>query len=279
MSNGFSIAVIGVEEPFLRELVSLSARTDLDLTVASDAEELVGRKFDLAIVEVKGGDDFIPKVKQIPSDAIFGLAKDLSYQETISLLELGVVDYMTQPYSALTVYEALERELLQDENKQLMSYNSQHSYSTREISSAVFTSPLLEYLVSSDVISLDYKQKIELAWQEALANALEHGNLELESVWKNDLDIDGKDRFTKIKKARLNDPRYADKKLTVTVNYKNGELSFTIKDSGSGFTLAEKIPLYKTEEPYGRGIKLMNAVMDEVLYENGGTQLTLKKRI
>jgi len=117
-------------------------------------------------------------------------------------------------------------------------------------------SPLVDGLMPlikiSRCVSGD-ERNVEIALREALANAVLHGN-------------------------RQN----IQKKVHISCCVHPGkELSIVVKDEGSGFdpsrvpdpTAVEKIHLEN-----GRGILLMNALMDDVRFEHGGTEVQLHKR-
>jgi len=69
------------------------------------------------------------------------------------------------------------------------------------------------------------------------------------------------------------------KKVSISYGINDTSVSFTISDQGSGFnyysvpdpTLPENI-----EKENGRGIFLMNSLADEVIYNDTGTEVSLK---
>ncbi|MFH0980052.1 MAG: ATP-binding protein [Planctomycetota bacterium] len=93
---------------------------------------------------------------------------------------------------------------------------------------------------------------IKLALEEAVANAIKHGN--------------------------ACDP---SKQVLMRYAVSPQKCVIIIRDQGRGFspedvpdcTCAERLPL-----PNGRGIMLMRAYMDEVTYRKGGTEIYLMKR-
>jgi anti-sigma regulatory factor (Ser/Thr protein kinase) len=94
---------------------------------------------------------------------------------------------------------------------------------------------------------------VELALQEAVANAIRHGC--------------GGD---------------ASKQLQCTVNCdEEGEVVITVRDPGTGFDpQAVPNPLDPANifKPSGRGIFLINGLMDDVQYADGGRELQMRKR-
>lgn len=98
----------------------------------------------------------------------------------------------------------------------------------------------------------DEEAIVDVAVQEALANAVIHGNHQ--------------------------DSR---KKVHVSCCFEpNGTLDLTVRDEGPGFTPADvPDPLSEPNllSGHGRGIFLMKALMDEVYFEDGGKQVHMRK--
>jgi len=93
---------------------------------------------------------------------------------------------------------------------------------------------------------------IEMAFREALANAVIHGNGD--DSWKS---------------------------VYVTCRcYMNGEISITVRDQGRGFdnnAVPDPTFLENLRLTHGRGIYLMKTLMDEVSFEQGGSVVQMRK--
>ena len=93
---------------------------------------------------------------------------------------------------------------------------------------------------------------IKLALEEALANAIKHGN--------------------------SGDP---DKHVIVEFSIEDDRFQISISDEGGGFD-PEDVPDPTLDEnltkPYGRGVMLMRTYMDEVSYNEAGNCVTMSKR-
>lgn len=110
--------------------------------------------------------------------------------------------------------------------------------------------------------------------EEALANALYHGNLEIGSELKHH---DFKAFYELAQKARLQAP-YRDRRVRLNVEVRAGNAWVTVCDDGAGFdpqqipdpTLPENIV-----KAHGRGLMLMRAFFDEVVFNERGNEVTL----
>ena len=95
---------------------------------------------------------------------------------------------------------------------------------------------------------------VELALREALSNAVVHGN-------------------------RLD----ARKLVHVRCRCKVGEgISLTVSDQGQGFdahAIPDPVAVENLEAEHGRGIHLMKLAMDEVSFEQRGTEVHMSKRL
>jgi anti-sigma regulatory factor (Ser/Thr protein kinase) len=140
--------------------------------------------------------------------------------------------------------------------------------------------PILEYLrdqaVRCGVCPEARANKVMLALDEAITNAVMHGNLELSSELKEQ----GSRVFAEVLAERSADPRYASRQVTIIMDYDGVRCRWTIADEGPGFDPSRYLARDQTDEAElwlasGRGILLMRAFMDEVQYEQGGRQVTL----
>ncbi|NMC21540.1 MAG: response regulator [Thermogutta sp.] len=120
--------------------------------------------------------------------------------------------------------------------------------------------------------------RITIALQEALSNAVFHGNLELSSsLREND-----ERRFFALAKERREQPPYAGRKVRLEGRLTPDEAFFRVRDEGPGFDTKPFANLIYREENvencFGRGVLLMRAFMDEVVYNETGNEVRLSKR-
>jgi hypothetical protein len=110
---------------------------------------------------------------------------------------------------------------------------------------------------------------------ELLINAIEHGNLEITGPQKRALLMEG--RWHDELLARLDDPRYAGRGVSVSFERRSGnELYITIEDDGAGFDFAEILRDSMDENfaRHGRGIALARLMsFDDLRWEGRGNRV------
>lgn len=123
--------------------------------------------------------------------------------------------------------------------------------------------------------------QLELAFQEALTNSIEHGNLGLHSSWREEFDAAGVDRFSRERALRLQDPTYADRCISVDSEFTDGVLVVAISDQGAGFEPGPPQPaaLPAGQQLHGRGLAMIREYMDDVHFEDHGRRIVMTRRI
>lgn len=108
---------------------------------------------------------------------------------------------------------------------------------------------LIDTICQSQGIQEDFYGNILIAVTEAVNNAILHGNNENSS-----------------------------KKVQLLVEKSDDEIKFTVVDEGDGFAydnLPDPTAPENIEKESGRGIFLMEALADELVFENNGTKVIL----
>lgn len=118
--------------------------------------------------------------------------------------------------------------------------------------------------------------RLLLVLHEALTNSVVHGNLEVSSRLKEE----DHDLFARTLAERSADPAYAGRCVHIGFDYNGQRCQWALTDQGPGFAFQELLdrPEPSPEELWaisGRGIRLMQALMDEVRYEAGGRRVIL----
>ena len=202
-------------------------------------------------------------------------------------LAAGASDVLSEPFDAGLLEQSLQRLALAlrmvEYDAALYRYVPAET-TVIECSSAEFSEIRVPLLIAgrlqrAGIINARCRQQLELAFQEVLANALEHGNLELESAWREELDDKGVDRFSRTRAERLQEPRFAQRKIQAVVQYADTTITIVVRDQGQGFAQAAIDGVIPNDQCHGRGMAILKATMDEVRFSDGGRTVTLVKRL
>jgi CheY-like chemotaxis protein/anti-sigma regulatory factor (Ser/Thr protein kinase) len=142
--------------------------------------------------------------------------------------------------------------------------------------------PALVAYIQEDLARLNLcdqsgKIRIGIALEEALVNALYHGNLEVGSELRQENDR----AYHQLAEERRRTPPYRDRRIHVDVRYNRSEAVFVVRDEGPGFDRS-KVPDPTDPENLGknsgRGLLLIQTFMDEVRFNGPGNEISMTKR-
>ena len=145
-----------------------------------------------------------------------------------------------------------------------------------------FITPLIDYLQEQIATMRLFDQlqtmRISVAVQEAIANAIYHGNLELDS----ELRQEDESIFHRLADERRRAAEYSHRRVHVETTLSVTQLRIVIQDDGPGFNPAEvRDPTEQINigRIGGRGLLLIRTLMDEVTHNPKGNEITLIKRV
>jgi CheY-like chemotaxis protein len=121
------------------------------------------------------------------------------------------------------------------------------------------------------------RMRVGVALQEALSNALYHGNLEVSS----DLRQEDEREFHALASFRKREQPYRDRRIHIEARIDRDSATYTIEDEGPGFdtsSLDRPIDPEDLMRIGGRGMLLIRTFMDEVSHNEKGNRITLVKR-
>jgi len=116
-----------------------------------------------------------------------------------------------------------------------------------------------------------------IALEEAIHNAVCHGNLEVSSELRNG---DGSAYRELIDRRRREVP-FCERRVHVRARVSHGEAVWVVRDEGPGFdpaALPDPTVPPQLEQPSGRGLLLIRSFMDEVRHNPAGNEITMVKR-
>jgi CheY-like chemotaxis protein/anti-sigma regulatory factor (Ser/Thr protein kinase) len=134
-----------------------------------------------------------------------------------------------------------------------------------------------EYLLRLELCDPTERIRVGVALEEALLNAIFHGNLETGS----ELRQQDEDHYYRLADERRRQPPYRERMVHFTFRLTRTEGVFSIQDEGPGFdwsTLPDPRDPDNLGRVGGRGLLLIRTFMDEVHFNEKGTRITLVKR-
>ena len=117
--------------------------------------------------------------------------------------------------------------------------------------------------------------RISMALEEALCNAICHGNLEVDSRLK---DVEDCSAYERMVRERIDREPFCQRRVRVKADFSDQKIRFQIDDDGPGFnpmTLPDPTTAENIQKPSGRGLLLIRSFMDEVQHNKTGNQITL----
>lgn len=138
--------------------------------------------------------------------------------------------------------------------------------------------PLIQYVQDSmaefGLFDQQSRTRVGVALEEALNNAAEHGNLELDSSMREE-DFAA---YVELMQERSEDPKFKDRRIRFDARFTPGEVCFEILDEGRGFDPSSVPHEAELDAVSGRGLRLMRMFMDDVEFNETGNQVRLRKR-
>ena len=119
---------------------------------------------------------------------------------------------------------------------------------------------------------------ISTALVEALTNAIEHGNLELDSELRSEDD----ESYHRLRAERKTMEPYASRRVRFVFERNTESIRFVIEDDGEGFDptdLPDPTDPANLLRASGRGVVLMRTFMDEVTFSDRGNEVEMIKHL
>lgn len=136
---------------------------------------------------------------------------------------------------------------------------------------------LMNAVVETGLCDRHAVTRIGVALEEAMTNAMVHGNLEVASELRK---VDEATYYREIELRRGQQP-YGDRRVNIKARVSAKEAVFVVQDEGQGFDV-NQIPDPTNPENLsrvgGRGIMLMRAFMSTVHFADNGRRVALVKR-
>jgi CheY-like chemotaxis protein len=279
-----------------RKLVSglLSKQPGLKVEMATSGEEALAWLAtatptlivtDLVMPGMSGLDLVTQVVERYPGIPVILMTGKGSEEVAVKALEVGAASYV--PKAALhqhllsTVEDVLDMVRERHSYARLMGCFRRGQFNFVLGNDAALIPSLITY-VQSLISSIGLCEEADvirvcIALEEALRNAVFHGNLELTSEQREGDPVE----YQKLVDERVGRAPYAGRKLYVTVDVTSDGGRFSVRDEGPGFDpskLPDPTDPENLEKVSGRGLLLMRTFMDVVSFNDTGNEVTMIKR-
>ncbi len=208
----------------------------------------------------------------------------------VEALEKGAASYVPKQQLAQKLVNTVEKAVslgrVERNYEELVGSITSSEFTLSLENDAELIDPLID-VVQRLVVGIGFcdvteQLQIGMALKEALLNALLHGSLEL-SVNQMQATLEKLRQGEVVRPVhdpRL-DPAYRDRRILVAVRLSADEIRFVVRDQGPGFDVA-KVPQSKDpaalEPGRGRGLAIIRNLMDEVVFNAPGNEITMVKR-
>lgn len=118
--------------------------------------------------------------------------------------------------------------------------------------------------------------QVSTALGEAFTNAVDHGNLELDSTLRERRD----GAYEKMRQQRATEPPYRDRRVHVIERLSSDNVTYVVRDEGRGFdvsSIPDPTDAENLLKASGRGLMLIRTFMDDVSFNRRGNVITMTK--
>jgi CheY-like chemotaxis protein len=239
---------------------------------------------DLVMPEMDGLELVAQIVSQHPLVPVILMTGRGSEQTAVRALQTGAASYVPKRLLAAllmdTVAHVLDASQEARSEFRLMDCLTHSEAHFRLKNDASMIGPLVNYLHRTIRLvgscDADCGIRVCVALEEAINNALFHGNLEINSSLRTgDCDL-----YRQTVAQRLHTAPFCDRVIDVRARFTREDATFVVRDQGPGFdprSLPDPTDPENLEKASGRGLLLMRTFMDSVEYNSRGNEVTMVK--
>ncbi len=280
----------------IADLLSKDETLDVELTDSGTKalQRIRDSRPDLVIVDIDIPDlDGLELLKQIKihySDVPVIITTGAGRESVaIQALDSGAATYVAKSQLANSLHDAVREVLaIAESNRianQLMACTKETHFEFDLESDPALIEPMVQLVLKNlnGFESETQRVRIGVALEHALINALYRGNLE---ITPEQMEAAREQRLLGIDAdpvaQRRSESPYRDRKIYVAVSISPKMAKLVVRDEGPGFDVARFDSLTVDEasqQPADRGIVLMKNLMDKVVFNEQGNEVTLIKHV
>ncbi len=225
--------------------------------------------------------------KKFPHIPVVLITGQGSEELAVHALEAGASSYVPKSALAASLNDTVNQMLAlaeKDKNKdRLMNFTTNCRYQFKMDSDPKLIPPLIEFVADTmklmKVGDLVLIRHIAVAIEEALVNALFHGNLELaQSHAHAGRHAEPDSQEFKLVEDRMKMEPYNSRKIFFGMDVSRSKAQFAIRDQGPGFDVKSLPDLSSSSnltDTTARGLTLISNFMDEVKFNDEGNEIRL----
>jgi CheY-like chemotaxis protein len=197
-------------------------------------------------------------------------------------LEIGAASYVPKNQLAEklleTVRDILALSRADRTYERLVECSTRSQFEFQLENDPALVKPLVDLVqqmaMSMEVCEPGAELQLGVALEQALLNAIYHGNLELTA---EQLRQPQSIRQSLIDDRRTTTP-YSTRRTYVKVNITRQEATFTVRDEGPGFAAPARCPAEVMDHQGNRGLVLIRSFMDDAEFNDKGNELVMVRR-
>jgi CheY-like chemotaxis protein len=270
------------KDPAMDLLFACNGREALEVIAAHSPDLVIS---DLIMPEMDGLSLVAAARVQFPLVPVILMTSKGSEEIAVQALQAGAASYVPKRKLASqladTIRKVMEVAAPQRGYTRLLGCLMQSEYTFVLNNDSSLFRPLVTYLQETvthlGLGDVAERTRLGVALEEALANALYHGNLEVSSLLREEDDA----AYYQLVAQRVQQTPYSQRRIYVEAKLSREQAVFVIRDDGTGFdpsSLPDPTDPANLEKASGRGVLLMRTFMDEVHYNTIGNEVTLRKR-
>lgn len=272
----------GVEDTGITVVYATNGREALDVVAKDRPDAIVS---DLQMPELNGLELVLQMRARFPLTPVIVMTAHGSEELAVRALQSGAASYVPKRELSRDLLEVVESVIdtahgKRDQLRLMTSLEQTESRFVLENDPSLIP-PLVAYL-KQNVFRMSGSDETGLiqttmALREALLNAMEHGNLQLDSALREN----DEHSYHELARQRRRELPYRDRRVYVQARETRTEAIYIIRDEGPGFDtsqLPDPTDPANLEKRSGRGLLLMRAFMSEVRHNERGNEVTLIRR-
>lgn len=241
---------------------------------------------DLVMPEMDGMQLVAQMAQSYPSIPVVLVTGQDDSSMAFKALRQGAASYVPKSQLAEKLLETVEQVLsLRDadhHDERIVKYTTNTRFRFQLENDPTLIAPLVDRvqagMIGMQLCSPTQRMHIGVALEEALLNALYHGNLELPQHRLGEVrKLLHEGKPSDLVEGRRNEQPYKDRKIHVAADFTRQRAQFVVGDEGSGFEVKAHLPNSEgtMDDEGGRGLVLIKTFMDEVLFNDAGNEMRM----